>query len=109
MSGSVESYIESLYETDADLERVLEGIAERGMPQISVPPGYGRLLTLLVRMSGANKVLEMGALGGYSGICLARGLGPDGRLLSLEIEAKFADTATPISKRPDSGSGCVIA
>ena len=50
-------------------------------------------MTLLVRMSGAKKVLEIGALGGYSGICLARGLHEEGKLLSLEINAEFADTA----------------
>lgn len=93
MDNTVETYIESLYERDSDLERVLVWIEQQGMPQISVPPGYGRLLTLLVRMSGAKKVLEIGALGGYSGICLARGLHEEGKLLSLEINAEFADTA----------------
>lgn len=88
-----EEYIESLYGRDEILEKVTASIRENGMPEISVAPGYGRLLTLLVRMSGAKRVLEIGALGGYSGICLARGLGGEGRLVSLELKREYADLA----------------
>ncbi|MDF2668005.1 MAG: methyltransferase [Paenibacillus sp.] len=90
---TTEQYAESLYEEDADLQRVIEGIRAKGMPEISIAPGYGRLLTLLVRMSGAKRILEIGALGGYSGICLARGLGQEGRLVSLELKEEFAAAA----------------
>ncbi|MEF3305461.1 O-methyltransferase [Paenibacillus sp. GYB003] len=90
---TADRYVESLYEADGDLERVAESIRERGMPEISVAPGYGRLLTMLVRLSGAKRVLEIGALGGYSGICLARGLGADGKLVSLELKEEFAAVA----------------
>ena len=86
-------YVESLYERDEDLERTEESIRRNGMPEISIAPGYGRLLTLLVRLSGAKKVLEIGALGGYSGICLARGLPEDGRLVSLELKEEYAAVA----------------
>ncbi|RXZ82229.1 O-methyltransferase [Paenibacillaceae bacterium] len=89
----IEQYIEELYPADADLERASKGIREAGMPEISIAPGYGRLLTMLVRMSGAKEVLEIGALGGYSGICLCRGFGQGGRLTSLELEQRFADVA----------------
>lgn len=88
-----EQYVDSLYKKDAQLERVKEGIASRGMPSISVADGYGRLLTMLVRMSGASKLLEIGALGGYSGICLARGLKDGGSLLSLELLPEYAEVA----------------
>ncbi|MDQ6421835.1 O-methyltransferase [Paenibacillus sp. LHD-117] len=91
-----EHYVDGLYEADADLERVKAGIAEAGMPDISIADGYGRLLTLLVRMSGARKVLEIGALGGYSGICLARGIDQQeggGSLVSLELLQPYADVA----------------
>jgi len=88
-----ERYVESLYAADADLSRVKEGIRARNMPEISIAPGYGRLLTLLVKMSGAKRVLEIGALGGYSGICLARGLGEDGKLVSLELNPEYAALA----------------
>ncbi|NIK77286.1 putative O-methyltransferase YrrM [Paenibacillus castaneae] len=88
-----EQYVDSLYGKDADLERTKEGIAANGMPDISVADGYGRLLTMLVAMSGAKKIMEIGALGGYSGICLARGLQAGGSLLSLELLQKYADLA----------------
>lgn len=88
-----EAYADSLYAQDEVLEQVKASIRDCGMPDISVAPGYGRLLTLLVRASGAKRVLEIGALGGYSGICLARGLGPDGRLVSLELKREYAELA----------------
>ncbi|MUT66884.1 O-methyltransferase [Paenibacillus sp. NEAU-GSW1] len=88
-----EQYVDSLYGEDADLMRAKQGIAAQGMPDISVADGYGRLLTMLVRMNGAKEALEVGALGGYSGICLARGLAEGGRLTSLELKAEYADLA----------------
>ncbi|MFB9327300.1 O-methyltransferase [Paenibacillus aurantiacus] len=87
------NYVNDLLGADADLERVIASIKALGMPEISVAPGYGRLLTMLVQMSGAKQALEIGALGGYSGICLARGLGEDGALTSLELLPHFADAA----------------
>ncbi|WP_028610292.1 O-methyltransferase [Paenibacillus harenae] len=88
-----EQYVDSLYEADADLKRTKEGIAAAGMPDISVADGYGRLLTMLVSLSKAQKILEIGALGGYSGICLARGLQAGGSLVSLELLQNYADLA----------------
>lgn len=90
---STEQYIERLYGEDADLQRVMDRIREHSMPEISIPSGYGRLLTLLVKIAKAQKALEIGALGGYSGICIARGLPTDGRLLSLELEPGYAELA----------------
>lgn len=78
---------------DEVLLRIREGITARKMPPISVPPELGRLLTLLVRTSGASSVLEIGALGGYSGVCLARGLDANGTITSLELNAEFAEFA----------------
>jgi caffeoyl-CoA O-methyltransferase len=90
---NAEQYTESLIPEDRQLEQVLESIRANGMPEISVKPGYGRLLTLLVAASGAKRVLEIGALGGYSGICLARGLSAEGELVSLELKQEYADLA----------------
>ncbi|NQX61496.1 O-methyltransferase [Paenibacillus qinlingensis] len=90
---TAESYMEGLYEDDAVLTRVKEVIVAHNMPEISIAPGYGRLLTMLVTMIGAKRVLEIGALGGYSGICLARGLKEGGKLISLELKQDFADVA----------------
>lgn len=88
-----EQYVEQLLSDDADLERAQRGIAAAGMPAISIAPGFGQLLTMLVKISGAQQLLEVGALGGISGICLARGLREGGQLTSLEIEQRFADVA----------------
>jgi predicted O-methyltransferase YrrM len=90
---SAEEYVDSLYPADPDLDRALESIRMQGMPEISIERGTGILLTMLVRMTGAKRVLEIGALGGYSGICLARGLGRDGRLISLELKREYAALA----------------
>lgn len=91
----MEQYINELYgyEQDEDLKRVIASIASNNMPQISVPPSYGRLLTVLTKTAGVKRALEIGALGGYSGICIARGLGDDGTLLSLELKDDFAQIA----------------
>lgn len=88
-----EQYIESLYPRDPVLEHVRETLRQHGIYDISVEAGYGRLLTLLVRTSGARQALEIGALGGYSGICMARGLPRDGRLYSLELNPDYARLA----------------
>lgn len=88
-----DDYVNQLYPEDEQLLNVKEVIRERGIPEISVAPAYGRLLTLLVQTSGAKEILEIGALGGYSGICLCRGLGEDGRLTSLELKEEYAALA----------------
>ncbi len=90
----VNGYIDALFtKQDALLEEVIASIEENGMPAISVSPSSGKLLTMLTAISGAKNVLEIGALGGYSGICLARGLGSEGKLTSLELEEKYATLA----------------
>ena len=89
-----EQYSEELYTLDEHLEEVKASLAEAGIKDVSVAGGYGRLLTMLVRMSSAKSVLEIGALGGYSGICLARGFSHEqGKLLSLELSQVNADLA----------------
>jgi caffeoyl-CoA O-methyltransferase len=84
-------YIRSLFaREDEVLRSIADGLAERGMPQISVPPETGKTLYLLAKMSGAKDILEIGALGGYSTIWLARALPKEGKLLSLELKEKHA-------------------
>ncbi|UHA72567.1 O-methyltransferase [Paenibacillus sp. 481] len=90
---AVENYLEQLYPVNPVFNRIRERIAEFGLRDISVPDGYGRLLTMLVRLSGATHALEIGALGGYSGCCLLLGLPADGRLVSLELKADYAELA----------------
>ncbi|MBY9082512.1 O-methyltransferase [Paenibacillus sp. HN-1] len=88
-----EQYSEQLYEEDELLLKVKEAIRENGMPEVSVAPGYGRLLSMLVSLSRAEAVLEIGALGGYSGIYLARGLTSAGTLTTLELKTEYAEMA----------------
>ncbi|OXS74839.1 methyltransferase [Lysinibacillus sp. KCTC 33748] len=91
---TINTYIDSVFQTqDSILEEVITSIEENEMPAISVSASSGKLLTMLVSMTGAKNILEVGALGGYSGICLARGFGSDGKLTSLELEEKYAQLA----------------
>lgn len=101
-------YIEEVFTAeDPLLEEVKASIKEHGMPSISVSPVSGKLLTLLVSMSGAKNILEIGALGGYSGICLARGFDGDGKLTSLELEESYAELAH--SKLAKAGYGSQVS
>ncbi len=78
---------------DAVLDKVQASCAAAGLPSISVAANQGRLLNLLASLVGARRILEIGTLGGYSAIWMARALPVDGRLLSLEIDPKHAEVA----------------
>jgi predicted O-methyltransferase YrrM len=91
---AVDRYItDLLVPPDAALDAALRASAEAGMPAIAVSPNQGKLLMMLAQMLGARKILEIGTLGGYSTIWLARGLGRGGRLITLEADPKHADVA----------------
>jgi caffeoyl-CoA O-methyltransferase len=90
----IDEYIEHLFGTsDEVLEATLRDSRRGGLPEINVSPNQGRLLRLLVEIAGARRILEIGALGGYSAIHLARGLPEDGELISLELDEHHADVA----------------
>src|SRR5277367_3101004 len=78
---------------DKALAEALAANAAAGLPSIDVSAPQGKLIHLLARMMGARKALEIGALGGYSTIWLARALPHEGRLITLEVSAKHADVA----------------
>ncbi|MEV7631452.1 O-methyltransferase [Microbacterium sp. NPDC089318] len=78
---------------DPDLQRALAAQRAAGMPDIEVAPVAGKLLNLLVRISGARRVLEIGTLGGYSTIWMARAVGEHGRVVTIEAEQDNADIA----------------
>jgi predicted O-methyltransferase YrrM len=86
-------FSESLLLSDSALESALEESAAAGLPAISVSPNQGKLLQMLAQIVGARAILEIGTLGGYSTIWLARGLRAGGRLITLEVDAKHADVA----------------
>jgi predicted O-methyltransferase YrrM len=82
-----------LVREDDALRAAVAQSATAGLPPIAVTPNQGKLLHLLVRMHGARSVLEMGTLGGYSTIWLARALPEGGRLVTLEVEPRYAAVA----------------
>ena len=82
-----------LHTEDDALRAARESAAAAGMPAIEVSAQHGRLLSLLARMTHATRVLEIGTLAGYSTINLARGVGPDGRVVTLEFEPRHAEVA----------------
>src|ERR1700693_1309811 len=91
---AVERYItDQLLPTDPDLDAALEDSARGGLPPINVSPNMGKLLQLLARAQGARTILEIGTLGGYSTIWLARALPVDGHLITVEAEPKHAKVA----------------
>ncbi|HET6287633.1 MAG TPA: O-methyltransferase [Amycolatopsis sp.] len=92
--SKVDEYIfDALIPADPTLDGALAASEEAGMPSIAVAPNQGKLLHLLARMIGARSILEIGTLGGYSTIWLARALPPEGRLVTLEYYPKFAEVA----------------
>jgi predicted O-methyltransferase YrrM len=91
---AVDSYIaEKLVGRDAVLDAALKANAAAGLPSIDVSPNQGKLLHVLARAKGAQRILEIGTLGGYSTIWLARALPSGGRLVTLEVEPKHARVA----------------
>jgi predicted O-methyltransferase YrrM len=91
---AVDSYIaEHLLEPDSVLEAALADSAAAGLPPIAVTAPQGKLLQLLVRLAGVRTLLELGTLGGYSTIWLARALPADGRLVTLEANPDYAKVA----------------
>ncbi|MGH7626779.1 MAG: O-methyltransferase [Gemmatimonadaceae bacterium] len=94
MSDDIAAYIADLFSPEDDVLRaVRDAIGRAGMPPIAVVPETGRFLQVLLRAAGARRVLELGTLGGYSAICMARVLPADGRIISLEISPEHAAVA----------------
>src|SRR5581483_11420218 len=91
---AVDRYIgEKLLPPDPALEETLRANVAAELPAIDVSPTHGKLLHLLAKIQGARKILEIGTLGGYSTIWLARALPPDGKIVSLEVQPKHARIA----------------
>lgn len=91
---AVDSYIsETVVPSDAALDAALEASIKAELPAIAVTPNQGKLLHIFARLVNARRILEIGTLGGYSTIWLARALPDDGRLISLELNPKHAEVA----------------
>ncbi|WWB88620.1 O-methyltransferase [Priestia aryabhattai] len=88
-----------LIQPDPILEEVLKANQEAGLPAIDVSPSQGKFLHLLASLKGAKRILEIGTLGGYSTIWLARALPKDGQLITLELNSQHAEVARANLKR----------
>ena len=92
--SDVDDYIGRAFSPqDEALSGALEDSRRAGLPEIHISPTQGRLMQLLAEISGARRILEVGALGGYSTIYLARALPEDGSLVSLELDEEYARIA----------------
>jgi predicted O-methyltransferase YrrM len=91
---AVDTYIaQNLIPSDPILEETLKANAEAELPSIDVSPTQGKFLYLVAKIKGASRILEIGTLGGYSTIWLARALPSGGRLITLEVDPKHAEVA----------------
>jgi predicted O-methyltransferase YrrM len=91
---AVDKYIgDLLLPSDRSHDAAIETSAAAGLPSIAVSPALGKLLHVLAKATGARRILEIGTLGGYSTIWLARALPPDGRVVTLEVDPKHAEVA----------------
>lgn len=91
---AVDDYFSAtLVRPDAALDAALATSQSAGLPAINVAPNQGKFLHLLARIQGARRILEIGTLGGYSTIWLARALPPGGTLITLERDPKHARIA----------------
>jgi predicted O-methyltransferase YrrM len=90
--GAVEDYVAARLIAEDD---ALDGVraASAGLPIGAISASQGKLLELLARIRGAHRILEIGTLGGYSAAWLARGLPADGRVITLELNARYAEVA----------------
>ena len=82
--------------SDSSLQRAFEAPARHGMPEIQLGPAEGRLLELLLRLTNATKVVEIGTLAGYSALWMARALPPGGQLWTIESDPKHAGVAAEV-------------
>jgi caffeoyl-CoA O-methyltransferase len=91
---SVDKYINDLFNDEDEVFRKTEqSIIDENIPQISVSPNQGKFLQVMARLCNAKKILEIGTLGGYSTIWMARALPKDGKLISLELDPHHAAVA----------------
>ena len=90
----VDDYINNLLAPEDDaLKQTIESLETQNIPQISISPNQGKFLQVMAKLVGAKKILELGTLGGYSTIWMGRALGDDGKLISIELNAKHAAVA----------------
>lgn len=106
---AVDNYIDGLFvESDGILDSILARADEAGLPEMQVSPGQGKLLYLMAKIIGAKRILEVGTLGGYSAVWLARAMGEGGKLTTLELEAAHAAFARMTLKEANLAERCEV-
>jgi len=96
----VDHYIDELFAPEDDaLTQAVAQAASAGLPSIQVSPNQGKLLYLFAKLVAAQSILEIGTLGGYSALWLARALPESGRLITLELDDRYADVAAASVQR----------
>lgn len=94
MSEKIANYVEEEFRPEDDILLSIRSLCEeKGLPPIQVGPADGRHLQVLAAMTQARRAVEIGTLGGYSGVCLLRGMGAAGHLHSFELDTHHADVA----------------
>ncbi|MGD9736927.1 MAG: O-methyltransferase [Solirubrobacterales bacterium] len=107
--AAVDEFVEAtLAPEDEALRGALQAADAAGLPAIQVSAAQGRLLTILARLVAAKAILEFGTLGGYSTICLCRGLEPGGRIYTLEVDRRHAEVAGETVDRAGCGDAVEI-
>ncbi len=90
----VDDYISQLFSPeDEALKQAIRALESHNIPQISVSSNQGKFLQVMAKLVGAKKILEVGTLGGYSAIWMARALPEGGKIITLELDAKHAEVA----------------
>jgi len=90
----VDDYINSLLAPEDDaLKQTIQSLESQNIPQISISANQGKFLQVMAKLVGAKKILELGTLGGYSTIWMGRALGDDGKIITIELDAKHAVVA----------------
>ena len=106
---AVDNYIDGLFvETDAVLDTVLARAQMAGLPEMQVSPGQGKLLYLMAKIIDAKRILEVGTLGGYSAVWLARAMGKGGALTTLEVDPVHAAFARETLSDADLSDSCEV-
>jgi predicted O-methyltransferase YrrM len=91
---AVDNYISGLLATEDEvLKQTIQSLEKENIPQISVSANQGKFLQVMAKLVGAKRILELGTLGGYSTIWMARALPGDGKIITLELDAKHAAVA----------------
>ena len=87
----VDDYINNLFAPEDEiLKQTIHSLETENIPQISISANQGKFLQVMVKLVGAKRILELGTLGGYSTIWMGRGLGINGKIITIELDAKHA-------------------